>query len=95
MVNENEKEKLIGQLKKALTWNSKYEDSSRKEIMIDESVLDQAEKISRMLDTNIERIFTLAAYRILKKERSALAPHHLIDALARARTRHIRAQRLL
>ena len=67
MVNENEKEKLIGQLKKALTWNSKYEDSSRKEIMIDESVLDQAEKISRMLDTNIERIFTFAAYRILKE----------------------------
>jgi len=35
--------------------------------MIDESVLDQAEKISKMLDINIEGIFTFAAYRILKE----------------------------
>jgi len=67
MENENEKVKVRGQLEEALMWHSKYEDSSRKEIMIDESVLDQAEKISKILNTDVEGIFTFAAYRILKE----------------------------
>ncbi len=48
-------------------WHSKYEDSSRKEIMVDRCVYDKAEKMSKMLHTDVEGIFTFAAYRILKE----------------------------
>ena len=67
MENENEKLKLRGQLEEALLWHSKYEDSSVKEIMVDRCVYDKAEKMSKMLHTDVEGIFTFAAYRILKE----------------------------
>ena len=67
MENENEKVKVRGQLEEALMWHSKYEDSSRKEIMVDGCVYDKAEKMSKMLYTDVEGIFTFAAYRILKE----------------------------
>ena len=59
--------KLLEQLKKALAWSGKSEDSSVKEIMVDKGVYKNAEKISKMLNTDVEGVFTLAAYRILKK----------------------------
>ena len=55
------------QLKEALEWCGKSEDSSRKVVMVDKEVFNNAEKISKMLGTDIEGVFTLAAYRILKK----------------------------
>ena len=67
MENEIEKVKLRGQLEEALMWHSKYEDSSRKEIKVDRYVYDKAEKMSKMLHTDVEGIFTFAAYRILKE----------------------------
>ena len=67
MENEIEKLKLRGQLEEALMWHSKYEDSSRKEIMVDGCVYDKAEKMSKMLYTDVEGIFTFAAFRILKE----------------------------
>ena len=67
MIVENEKVKLLRKLEEALTWHSKYEDSSRKEIMVDGCVYDKAEKMSKMLHTDVEGIFTLSAYRILKE----------------------------
>jgi len=59
--------KLSEQLKEALEWCGKSEDISRKEIMVDIGVYKNAEKISNMLNTDVEGVFTLAAYRILKK----------------------------
>jgi len=67
MENEIEKVKLRGQLEEALMWHSKYEDSSRREIMVDGYVYDKAEKMSKMLHTDVEGIFIFAAYRILKE----------------------------
>ena len=67
MENENEKLELRGQLEEALMWHSKYEDSSRREIMVDGYVYDKAEKMSKMLHTDVEGIFIFAAYRILKE----------------------------
>jgi len=55
------------QLKEALEWCGKSEDSSRKVVMVDKGVYKNAEKISKMLGTDVEGVFTLAAYRILKK----------------------------
>jgi len=55
------------QLKEAIEWCGKSEDSTRKEIMVDKGVYENAEKISKMLNTDVEGVFTLAAYRILKK----------------------------
>ena len=59
--------KLSEQLKEALEWCDKSEDISRKEIMVDIGVYKNAEKISNMLNTDVEGVFTLAAYRTLKK----------------------------
>ena len=59
--------KLSEQLKEALEWCDKSEDISRKEIMVDIGVYKNAEKISNMLNTDVEGVFTLAAYQILKK----------------------------
>jgi hypothetical protein len=59
--------KLLEQLKKALAWSGKSEDSFGKEIMVDKGVYKNAEKISKLLNTDVEGVFTLAAYRILKK----------------------------
>ena len=59
--------KLSEQLKEALEWCDKSEDISRKEIMVDRCVYDKAEKMSKMLHTDVEGIFTFAAYRILKE----------------------------
>jgi len=67
MIIENEKAKLREQLEEALTWYSKYEDSLKNEIMVDRCVYDKAEKMSKMLDTDIEGILTFAACRILKE----------------------------
>ena len=55
------------QLKEALEWCGKSEDSSRKEITVNKDVYKNAEKISKMLNTDVEGVFTFAAYRILKK----------------------------
>ena len=55
------------QLKEALEWCGKSEDSTRKEIMVDKGVYKNAEKISKILNTDVEGVFTLAAYQILKK----------------------------
>ena len=60
-------ENFSEQIKEAQTWRGKSEDSSRKEIMVDKDVYDKAEKISNMLDTDVEGVFTLVAYRILKE----------------------------
>lgn len=54
------------QLKEALEWCDKSEDSSRKEIMVDKGVYINAEKISRKLNTNVDGVFCLCAYRILQ-----------------------------
>ena len=58
---------LSEQLKEAQEWSGKSEDSSRKEIMVDIGVYKNAEKISNMLNTDVEGVFTLTAYQILKK----------------------------
>jgi len=67
MENEIEKVKIRGQLEEALMWHGKYENSSRREIMVDGCVYDKAEKMSKMLHTDVEGIFTFAAFRILKE----------------------------
>ena len=58
---------LSEQLKEALEWCGKSSDISRKEIMVDKGVYKNAEKISKMLNTDVEGVFTFAAYRILKE----------------------------
>ena len=55
------------QLKEAQEWCGNSEDISRKEIMVDKGVYKNAEKISKMLNTDVEGVFTFAAYRILKE----------------------------
>ena len=67
MITKKTKSNLSEQLKEALEWFGKSEDSSRKEIMVDKGVYNNAEKISKMLNTDVEGVFTLAAYQILKK----------------------------
>ena len=67
MIENNKTANLSEQLKEALEWCGKSEDSTRKEIMVDKDVYNNAEKISKMLNTDVEGVFTLAAYRILKK----------------------------
>ena len=54
------------QLKEALEWCGKSEGSSEKEIMVDKGVYINAEKISRKLNTNVDGVICLCAYRILK-----------------------------
>lgn len=67
MIENNKTVNLSEQLKDALEWCGKSEDSNRKEIMVDKDVYNNAEKISKMLNTDVEGVFTLTAYRILKK----------------------------
>ena len=67
MIENNKTVNLSEQLKDALEWCGKSEDSTRKEIMVDKDVYNNAEKISKMLNTDVEGVFTLTAYRILKK----------------------------
>ena len=67
MIENNKTVNLSEQLKDALEWCGKSEDSNRKEIMVDKDVYINAEKISKMLNTDVEGVFTLTAYRILKK----------------------------
>ena len=67
MNKKNINVKLLEQLKKALVWSGKSEDLPRKEIMVDKGVYKNAKEISKMLNTDVEGVFTLAAYRILKK----------------------------
>jgi hypothetical protein len=67
MIENNKTVTLSEQLKEALEWCGKSEDSTRKEIMVDKGVYKSAEKISKILNTDVEGVFTLAAYQILKK----------------------------
>lgn len=67
MIENNKTVNLSEQLKEALEWCGKSEDSTRKEIMVDKGVYKNAEKISKMLNTDVEGVFILAAYRTLKK----------------------------
>ena len=67
MIENNKTVTLSEQLKEALEWCGKSEDSTRKEIMVDKGVYKNAEKISKILNTDVEGVFTLAAYQILKK----------------------------
>jgi len=67
MIENNKIVTLSEQLKEALEWCGKSEDSTRKEIMVDKEVYKNAEKISKMLNTDVEGVFTLTAYQILKK----------------------------
>ena len=53
------------QLKAALEWCDKFEDTSRREIMVDKDVYFNAEKISKKLNTKVDGVFCLCAYRIL------------------------------
>ena len=59
--------KLLEQFKEALAWSKEFENSSRKEIMVDKGVYKNAEKISKILNTDVEGVFAIAAYRILKR----------------------------
>lgn len=54
------------QLKEAQEWCGNSEDIYRKEIMVDKDVYYKAVRISKILNTDIEGVFRLAAYRILK-----------------------------
>ena len=67
MITNKTNSNLSKQLKEALEWCLKSEDSSRKEIMVDKGVYKNVKKISNMLNTDVEGVFTLTAYRILKK----------------------------
>jgi hypothetical protein len=67
MIENNKTVTLSEQLKEALEWCGKSEDSTRKEIMVDKGVYKSVEKISKILNTDVEGVFTLAAYQILKK----------------------------
>jgi hypothetical protein len=67
MITKKTTSNLSDQLKEALEWYGKSEDSSRTEIMVDNSVYKNAEKISKILNTDVERVFILTAYQILKK----------------------------
>jgi len=67
MIENNKTVTLSEQLKEALEWCGKSGDSTRKEIMVDKGVYKNAEKISKILNTDVEGVFTLAAYQILKK----------------------------
>lgn len=67
MISKKTASNLSEQLKEALEWYGKSEDPSRKEIMVDKSVYKNAEKISKILNTDVEGVFILSAYRILKK----------------------------
>lgn len=69
--NNNKTVNLSEQLKEALKWCGKSEDPSGKEIMVDKGVYENAEKISKVLNTDVEGVFTLTAYRILKKSARA------------------------
>ena len=67
MITKKTTSNLSEQLKEALEWYGKSEDSSKKEIMVDKRIYKNAEKISKILDTDVEGVFILAAYQILKK----------------------------
>lgn len=58
---------LSEQLKEALEWCGESEDSTRREIVVDKGVYQNAEKVSKMLNTDVEGVFILAAYRIFKE----------------------------
>ena len=53
------------QLREALEWCGKSEDASGKEVMVEKDVYFNAEKISKRMNTNIDGVFCLCAYRIL------------------------------
>ena len=67
MENENEKRKLLGQLEKTLEWYIKNEDSSGMEIMVEKDVYDKAEEMAKVLNTDVEGIFALASYRLIRE----------------------------
>ena len=54
------------ELKEALEWYCGSEDSSEKEIMVDIGVYNNAEKMSKRLNTNVGGVLCLCAYRTLK-----------------------------
>ena len=63
-VNENIKVKIWRWLEKAQAGYSKYENSSGMEIMVDIDVCDKAEEMAKVLNTDVEGIFAIAAYRL-------------------------------
>ena len=76
MIENNKTANLSEQLKEALEWCGKSEDSSRKEIMVDKEVFINAEKISKRLNTNVDGVFCLCAYRILMKDLTSTSPNN-------------------
>lgn len=75
MINKRTTSNPSKQLKKALDWCGKSEDSSRKEIMVDKGVYINAKKISKRLNTNVDGVFCLCAYRILMKDLTSTSPN--------------------
>ena len=67
MVNKRIKRTTFGQLKKAKAWYSKYKRSFRMEILVDTDVYDMAEEIAKELNKDVEEVFVLAFYRLIKK----------------------------
>jgi len=67
-LNENikVKVKIWRWLEKAQAWYSKYEDSSRMEIMVDIDVCDKAEEMAKVLNTDVEGIFSFVSHRLIK-----------------------------
>ena len=86
MITKKKPTNLSKQLINALEWCSKSEDSTSKEVMVDIEVYEIAEKLSIELDTDVEGVFALAAYRIIQKENRPSTPpihkNHVMTTLS-------------
>jgi len=60
------KKKFEEDLQKFLELHNQKEGSSRIEILVDYNVFDKAEKMARVLNTDVESILSFAAYRLYK-----------------------------
>ena len=67
MVNINLISEYLKQFKENSGTRYKCKNMSNIKILVNKEVYDQAEKIARELNTDVEEVFTFAAYRFIKQ----------------------------
>jgi len=65
MVNFSVNKRLLKQLEEIKELSSKCENLSNIKIMVGKDVYDKAEKMAKELNTDVEGIFAIAAYRLI------------------------------
>ena len=88
MVNISVNRRLLKQLEEIKELRSKCENTSNIKIMVSKDVYDKAEKMAKELNTDVEGIFAIAAYRLIgtkicpftheicyKRDREKYPPH--------------------